>query len=237
MAKRRPAGDGLVRKRSDGRWEGRIVVGHKADGRPIFRSVFARTQGELLKKLHAQLEAYRDVELTEASNLTLGQWLDKWLTDYMTLTLRESTLIRYKGMIEHQIKPYLGEEKISAISTADIQKLYNWLRENGRVEEHYEKGNALSDSMVRGVHMPNLHGAPCVGELWGGFAENLRAAIRPPIFKYSTAQRNSQLFPAFHAYFLRFSQNKQIFLMEHSLLQNPASGVIIKVQKGVSPMY
>ena len=91
MAKRRPAGDGLVRKRSDGRWEGRIVVGHKADGRPIFRSVFARTQGELLKKLHAQLEAYRDVELTEASNLTLGQWLDKWLTDYMTLTLREST--------------------------------------------------------------------------------------------------------------------------------------------------
>lgn len=153
MAKRRPAGDGLVRKRSDGRWEGRIVVGHKADGRPIFRSVFTRTQGELLKKLHAQLEAYRDVELTEASNLTLGQWLDKWLTDYMTLTLRESTLIRYKGMIEHQIKPYLGEEKISAISTADIQKLYNWLRENGRVEEHYEKGNALSDSMVRGVHM------------------------------------------------------------------------------------
>lgn len=93
------------------------------------------------------------MELTEASNLTLGQWLDKWLTDYMTLTLRESTLIRYKGMIEHQIKPYLGDEKISAISTADIQQLYNWLRENGRVEEHYEKGNTLSDSMVRGVHM------------------------------------------------------------------------------------
>ena len=167
MAKRRPAGDGLVRKRSDGRWEGRIVVGHKADGRPIFRSVFARTQGELLKKLHAQLEAYRDVELTEASNLTLGQWLDKWLTDCMTLTLRESTLIRYKGMIEHQIKPYLGDEKISAISTADIQQLYNWLRENGRVEEHYEKGNTLSDSMVRGVHMM-LHQA-------------LDAAVRPKV--------------------------------------------------------
>ena len=44
MAKRRPAGDGLVRKRSDARWEGRIVVGHKADGSPIFRSVFAKTQ-------------------------------------------------------------------------------------------------------------------------------------------------------------------------------------------------
>lgn len=32
MAKRRPSGDGLVRKREDGRWEGRIVAGHKKDG-------------------------------------------------------------------------------------------------------------------------------------------------------------------------------------------------------------
>ena len=32
MAKRRPSGDGMVRKRDDGRWEGRIVVGHKENG-------------------------------------------------------------------------------------------------------------------------------------------------------------------------------------------------------------
>ena len=29
MSKRRPDGDGMVRKREDGRWEGRIVIGHK----------------------------------------------------------------------------------------------------------------------------------------------------------------------------------------------------------------
>ena len=153
MAKRRPAGDGMVRKRSDGRWEGRIVVGHKADGSPIFRSVFAKTQGELLKKLHSRMEEYRDVELTEESGMTLGQWLDKWLADYMTLTVRESTLSSYKSITEHHIKPLLEDEKIGSITTADIQKMYNWLRENGRVSEHYEKGNALSDSFIRRVHM------------------------------------------------------------------------------------
>lgn len=153
MAKRRPAGDGLVRKRGDGRWEGRIVVGHKADGSPIFRSVFAKTQGELLKKLHSRMEEYRDVELTEESGLTLGQWLDKWLADYITLTVRESTLSSYKSITEHHIKPLLGDEKIGSITTADIQKMYNWLRENGRVSEHYEKGNALSDTFIRRVHM------------------------------------------------------------------------------------
>ena len=36
MAKRRPSGDGMVRKREDGRWEGRIVGGHKQNGEPIF---------------------------------------------------------------------------------------------------------------------------------------------------------------------------------------------------------
>ena len=37
MGKRRPSGDGMVRKREDGRWEGRIVIGHKESGEPIFR--------------------------------------------------------------------------------------------------------------------------------------------------------------------------------------------------------
>ena len=38
----------MVRKREDGRWEGRIVVGHKENGDPLFRYVLAKTQKELL---------------------------------------------------------------------------------------------------------------------------------------------------------------------------------------------
>ena len=49
MAKRRPSGDGMVRKRDDGRWEGRIVVGHKDNGDPIFHYVSAKTQKALLE--------------------------------------------------------------------------------------------------------------------------------------------------------------------------------------------
>ena len=77
MAKRRPSGDGMVRKREDGRWEGRIVVGHKKNGDPIHRYVLARTQKELIVKLHDCIEMYRDADLTEDSNMTLGEWLDR----------------------------------------------------------------------------------------------------------------------------------------------------------------
>ena len=69
MAKRRANGEGNIRKRDDGRWEGRIVVGHKENGAPIFRYVYGRTQKELLDKLHQNIRAYDGAELTEESNL------------------------------------------------------------------------------------------------------------------------------------------------------------------------
>ena len=69
MAKRRPSGDGMVRKREDGRWEGRIVVGHKENGEPIFRYVLAKTQKELLAKLHRDMDIYQDAQLSGGSGI------------------------------------------------------------------------------------------------------------------------------------------------------------------------
>ena len=59
MAKRRPSGDGMVRLKKKGQWEGRIVVGHKDDSTPIYRYVYGKTQKECLSKLHAMIEQYR----------------------------------------------------------------------------------------------------------------------------------------------------------------------------------
>lgn len=73
MAKRRPSGDGMVRKREDGRWEGRIVIGHKENGDPIFHYLSAGTQKELLEKLHRCMEEYDGAELTEDCRMTLGE--------------------------------------------------------------------------------------------------------------------------------------------------------------------
>ena len=96
MGKRRPSGDGMVRKREDGRWEGRIVVGHKGNGDSIFRYIYADTQKELTAKLRQNIDAYQGVDLTEESRMTLSEWLDRWL-EQMSLTLRPDTLKRYRG--------------------------------------------------------------------------------------------------------------------------------------------
>ena len=158
MAKRRPAGDGMVRRREDGRWEGRIVIGHKENGEPLFRHVYAKTQKALLDKLHQNIECYRDVELTEDSRMTLGEWLDRWLAEYKAGTVRPGTLKSYRCYIEYYIKPQLGDKQISLISQQDIQRMYRRLKTEGRIHEHPEMDHQLSDSMVRHIHS-TLHAA------------------------------------------------------------------------------
>ncbi len=153
MAKRRPSGDGMVRKRDDGRWEGRIVVGHKNNGEPIYRYVLAKTQSELTQKLHDKIEMYRDADLSEDCNMTLGEWLDKWIIEFMIFTIREGTLSAYKSLIEHQIKPYLGNRPLSTLTTNEIQKFYNTVKKQGRVNPDRVRGTELADSMVRKIHM------------------------------------------------------------------------------------
>lgn len=152
MAKRRPSGDGMVRKREDGRWEGRIVVGHKRNGEPIFRYVLAKTQQELPDKLHRDMEMFQDTELTEDSCMTLGEWLDRWMEDYAAGTLRPNTLRSYEQYIRCYIKPYLGDKVVSRVTRVDIQKLYTKLKQEGRVHDHPEHGHELSDTMVLRIH-------------------------------------------------------------------------------------
>ena len=153
MAKRRPQGDGTIRKRSDGRWEARIIIGHKNDGSPMYKSAFAKTQNSALKQLHQLLDLYRDVDLTEECRMTLGEWMDKWLDEYMIFTIKENTIKGYRSQIDHQIKPFIGHKQLASLTTADIQKFYNKIKKEGRVHPHPIHGHVLSDSMVRKIHM------------------------------------------------------------------------------------
>ena len=151
--KRRPQGDGTIRKRPDGRWEGRIIIGHKRDGTPMYKSVFGKTQKATLKMLHQMIDLYCDVDLTEECRMTLGEWMDKWLDEYMIFTVRESTLYGYRCMTNNQVKRFIGDKQLSSLTTADIQKFYNKIKKQGRVKPNRDGSYELADSMVRGIHM------------------------------------------------------------------------------------
>ena len=58
MAKKRANGEGNIRKRADGRWEGRYTAGyHPETGKRIIKNVLGKTQAECKAKLSAAMEA------------------------------------------------------------------------------------------------------------------------------------------------------------------------------------
>ena len=152
MSKRRPNGDGMVRKRPDGRREARIIVGHKEDGKPIYKSVFGKTQSEAMTKFYKLLETYRGVELNEDCLVNLNEWLDRWLC-YQKDVVRPQTLNKYVFYADAYVRPYLGYKRILAILTRDMQQFYVKLLKEGRVTESKTKGKSLSGSTVRAVHI------------------------------------------------------------------------------------
>ena len=82
MAKRRPAGDGMVRKREDGRWEGRYTVGHDPEtGKAIIKNVLGKTQAEVKEKLKRAIEENVGIDYGKAKTYTVGTWLEVWISN------------------------------------------------------------------------------------------------------------------------------------------------------------
>ena len=163
MAKRRPSGDGMVRQREDGRWEGRIVIGHKENGDPIFRYIYADTQKALTAKLRQNITAYQGVDLTEECRMTLSEWLDRWL-EQMVAILRPSTLEHYRSDMEHHVKPYLGQKKLTQITASDLRKLYDDLKKQGRVHPRPRQRPGLSPTPVPAIHPTRHHARTSAGD-------------------------------------------------------------------------
>lgn len=51
MSKKRKRGSGTLRKRADGRWEARVVVGYDDKGQHITKNVTANEKAKCLEKL------------------------------------------------------------------------------------------------------------------------------------------------------------------------------------------
>ena len=153
MGKRRPSGDGMVRKREDGRWEGRIVIGYDEKGLPKTKNVLAKTKTECVAKLKALRERLETPapEVPKAG-LSLGAWLDHWYQDYKKATLRPNTQMSYERRIYQHIIPALGHIQLDKLTTGDIQQFYTHLRQNGRLLRTELYGEGLSDQTVRGIH-------------------------------------------------------------------------------------
>ena len=154
MAKKRANGEGSIRKKPSGRWEGRYTQGiDPVTGRAIQKSVSAKTQAECKEKLAKAIRENRGVPLNHTGDYTAAEWCRLWFETYSKPNIRYNTAKGYEGIIEHHIIPAIGAIKLKQLSSIHIQRMYNDLKENGRVPRGAKQNDKpLSNTFVRRVH-------------------------------------------------------------------------------------
>ena len=155
MAKRRANGEGNLRKRKDGRWEGRYTAGHDPEtGKAIYRNVLGWTQAEARAKLKQAIEEAKRVDPVKAKKYTVGEWMDVWFENYAKLKVRPSSHQTYRGYIDNHIKPNIGKIPLGKLTSLDLQKFYKKLLSSGRMDRTESKSQpkGLSAKTVRNLH-------------------------------------------------------------------------------------
>ena len=160
MAKKRANGEGNIRKRKDGRWEGRYTAGYdEKTGKRLIKNVLGKTQAEVKEKLAKAVAEAETVDVRRADEYTLGTWLQTWYELYAKPHLRFSMAEYYRRGIELHITPRIRDIPLKKLTGRDLQWLYKDLQEHGRLREAQNgKQPGLSDSTIRGIHTM-LHNA------------------------------------------------------------------------------
>ena len=154
MGKKRANGEGNIRKRKDGRWEGRYTAGRDSEtGKPIYKNVLGRTQAEAKSKLKAAIEETKSLDVTKTGKYTVGAWMDEWFENYAKIKVRPSSHQTYRGYIDNHIKPNIGKVPLEKLTSLELQKFYKKLLTSGRIDRVESKNQAkgLSPKTVRNI--------------------------------------------------------------------------------------
>ncbi len=169
--KRRAHGDGGVTQRKDGRWQATFYT---SEGKRRF--VYGDTQQEALEKLRKAQRDDDDGLLVDGSKVKLGAYLEQWLEEVKRPTLRISSYVKYKKLINSYIIPALGNIQLQKLKPQNVQALYTKMIKN-----------ELSTKTVHNVH-GLLHNALDNAVRWNLVAKNVVNAVTPPSLVKREAQ-------------------------------------------------
>jgi integrase len=122
VSKKRGNGEGSIYRRKDGRWVGQYTI-YTATG-PKYRYLYGKTRAAVAEKLTKAMADRNGGLMFDAGNLTVGEYLDSWLSDSVRGTVRSSTFERHEGIIRLHIKPSLGRVWLKKLTPAHVRGLH-----------------------------------------------------------------------------------------------------------------
>ena len=155
---RRTKGEGTLRKRKDGRWEGWFNIGKDENGKTKRKSVTAKTKSECQEKLNKAKEEYLKEQSVLSSHTyltksdpTLNEWYEIWINTFCRNVIKDYTVNGYEQRFKTNILPALGDMKLNELSTVNCQQFLVGLFSNGRQRGREKHGNGLAYYSVKGI--------------------------------------------------------------------------------------
>lgn len=154
MPKRRGHGEGAV-FRAGRYWAAELFLGYGPDGKKRVLRWYGKTRAEVQEKLHRALAERQAGLLVDPENVSVEQFLTRWLEDSVRLSTRPRTYECYALNVRKHIVPALGKLPLRKLAPVHLQQLYARKLEEG-----------LSPRTVQLIHTI-LHRALGQAAKWG----------------------------------------------------------------------
>ncbi len=132
------------------------------------KSVYGKTVKECREKLTEALSNADKGLVFASGNISVGEYMDRWIEDSAKGDLAPRTYHNYKLQIRQHIKPGIGRVKLSQLSPANVQALYAAKLRDG-----------MASSSVRYIHAV-LHRALEQAVRFGMIPRNPAAVVDAP---------------------------------------------------------
>lgn len=183
---RRGANEGSIHHRTDGRWVAVVHLGYDG-GRRRRKSFYGKSRAEVAKRLTAALRAHEQGLPLAPERLTVGVFLQRWLTQSAQPSLRPRTFQSYEMIVERHLLPAFGRIQLSRITPDAVQAYINRKLADG-----------LDPYTVRNHHAL-LRRALNQAVRWGFVPRNVASLVTPPrapreeVRPFSTAEARTFL--------------------------------------------
>jgi len=108
-----------IRKRTDGRWEGRYIEKYDINGKACYRSVYGSSYSNVKNKLKEYKKVTSNVSIINIENLC-NEWLES-----KELTVKQSTYTNYYSVINNHIIPYFKNRKARYLTNETVELFIN----------------------------------------------------------------------------------------------------------------
>src|SRR5262245_32432492 len=118
MSKRRGRGEGSIEQMPNGTFKARMSYVDAA-GKRHQPTAYFETMRDARKWLHDQHTKADQGQLRDASRLSVGQWLDKWLA-IKRGTVAPNTQLFYEDKVRLYLRPYLARIPLAKLQADHI---------------------------------------------------------------------------------------------------------------------